>query len=102
MVQLMLGVGLWLGLTLLAQSIPLLEKIASRRAAHRNGGLLNPHRLTGLPSSQWDPSCRYFSRSPYLPCAVNPLGPCRCRHYVARSGHIHGHTPTRLGSPPEG
>ncbi|WP_457502777.1 DUF6464 family protein [Thermostichus sp. MS-CIW-25] len=33
--------------------------------------------------SPWDPSCRYFSRSPHLPCAVNPLGPCRCPHYAA-------------------
>ncbi|MEN9221981.1 MAG: DUF6464 family protein [Thermostichus sp. BF3_bins_97] len=99
MVQLTVGVGLWLGLTLLAQLIPLLEKIASRRAVRRNGEILNPQRL---PSSQWDPSCQYFSRSPYLPCAVNPLGPCRCSHYVARSGHIHGHTPSRLRSPAEG
>ncbi|MCF2970077.1 DUF6464 family protein [Synechococcus sp. Nb3U1] len=81
MVQLMVGVGLWLGLTFLAQLIPLLDKIGSHRAARRSWDLHNPHRL--LPSSQWDSSCQYFSRSMYLPCAVNPLGPCRCSHYVA-------------------
>ena len=29
-----------------------------------------------------DLSCRFNARSPYLRCAVNPLGPCQsCSHY---------------------
>ncbi|MFS8807220.1 DUF6464 family protein [Synechococcus sp. R6-10] len=39
---------------------------------------------TLFSDSAWDLFCRYFSRSPYLPCAVSPLGPCRCPHHAAR------------------
>ncbi|MFS8904197.1 hypothetical protein [Synechococcus sp. H60.4] len=73
MVQaLIMGVGLWLGLTFLAQLIPLLEK----RGSYRPSSWDEPtpsHELQ--PTSAWDPSCRYFSHSPYLPCAVNPWAP---------------------------
>ncbi len=87
MQPLIMGVGLWLGLTFLAQLLPLLEKIGSRRLSTWNEH--TPQRAlptTPFPSQRnppWDPSCRYFSRSIYLPCAVNPLGPCRCPHYAA-------------------
>ena len=93
MVQaLIAGVGLWLGLTFLAQLIPLLEKRGSRRPSSWDEP--TPSREL-QPTSSWDPSCRYFSRSPYLPCAVNPLGPCRCPHYAA---HCQGSTDPGAGS----
>jgi hypothetical protein len=78
---LVMGVGLWLGLTFLAQLIPLLEKRGSRRLSIGDERRAMP---TLFSDSAWDPSCRYFSRSPYLPCAVSPLGPCRCPHHAAR------------------
>ncbi|MFQ3584842.1 MAG: DUF6464 family protein [Cyanobacteriota bacterium] len=82
MVQpLIMGVGLWLGLTFLAQLLPLLDKTGSRRLStwdYRTP----PRTLPAVSSGRWDPSCQYFSRSMFLPCAVNPLGPCRCSHYV--------------------
>jgi hypothetical protein len=78
---LVMGVGLWLGLTFLAQLIPLLEKSGSRRLSIGDERRAMP---TLFSDSAWDPFCRYFSRSPYLPCAVSPLGPCRCPHHAAR------------------
>ncbi|WP_414399492.1 DUF6464 family protein [Synechococcus sp. R3-13] len=81
MQALVMGVGLWLGLTFLAQLIPLLEKSGSRRFSIRDERRAMP---TLFSDSAWDPFCRYFSRSPYLPCAVSPLGPCRCPHHAAR------------------
>ncbi|ABD01750.1 hypothetical protein CYB_0767 [Synechococcus sp. JA-2-3B'a(2-13)] len=76
-----MGVGLWLGLTFWAQLIPLLEKRGSRRLSIGDERRAMP---TLFSDSAWDPFCRYFSRSPYLPCAVSPLGPCRCPHHAAR------------------
>lgn len=81
MQALVMGVGLWLGLTFLAQLIPLLEKSGSRRLSIGDERRAMP---TLFSDSAWDPFCRYFSRSPYLPCAVSPLGPCRCPHHAAR------------------
>ncbi len=70
MVQaLIAGVGLWLGLTFLAQLIPLLEKRGSCRPSSWDEP--TPSREL-QPTSSWDPSCCY------LPWAVNPLGSCRC------------------------
>ncbi|MGY2882129.1 DUF6464 family protein [Thermostichus sp. OS-CIW-28] len=81
MQALVMGVGLWLGLTFWAQLIPLLEKSGSRRLSIGDERRAMP---TLFSDSAWDPFCRYFSRSPYLPCAVSPLGPCRCPHHAAR------------------
>ncbi|MGY4631055.1 DUF6464 family protein [Thermostichus sp. OS-CIW-29] len=81
MQALVMGVGLWLGLTFWAQLIPLLEKRGSRRLSIGDERRAMP---TLFSDSAWDPFCRYFSRSPYLPCAVSPLGPCRCPHHAAR------------------
>ncbi|MEN9202547.1 MAG: DUF6464 family protein [Thermostichus sp. DG_1_6_bins_120] len=82
MVQpLIMGIGLWLGLTFLAQLLPLLDKAGSRRLS--TWDYRTPQRaLPEVSSGQWDPSCRYFSQSMYLPCAINPCGPCRCPEYA--------------------
>ncbi|WP_228022056.1 DUF6464 family protein [Vasconcelosia minhoensis] len=41
--------------------------------------------VDGLGLVVGDISCEHNARSPYLRCAVNPLGPCEdCRDYAAR------------------
>lgn len=52
-------------------------------------GTDGPERLPPEPSPPWsgtigDLRCRFNARSPYLRCAVNPLGPCEtCQAYAA-------------------
>ncbi len=84
-----LGITGWLGLLSVVNLLAILHhrhdyrqdqqqkqrRLESLRAyRHRQQGLLK----------HWDPSCQFFSGSLHLPCAVQPLGPCRCRDYEQR------------------
>ncbi|MDJ1184196.1 DUF6464 family protein [Roseofilum casamattae] len=64
--------------------------------AHRRRPLRSPRErlLADLPTDSsrtielsatiGDTTCQYNARSPYLRCAINPMGPCeQCCHYEA-------------------
>lgn len=42
-------------------------------------------RSSRRPRSVGESRCLYNARSPWLRCAVNPSGPCRCDQYQPRS-----------------
>lgn len=62
-----------------------LESVATRGLAQ----LSRPedqHYVDELGYIVGDQSCTFNARSPYIRCAVNPMGPCdTCRHYQNRA-----------------
>ena len=62
-------------------------RLAMEPTSHQRLGVLiqrhpDEHYIEGLGYMIGDISCRLNARSPYLRCAVNPLGPCEaCQQY---------------------
>ncbi|NEQ31637.1 MAG: hypothetical protein F6K04_11620 [Leptolyngbya sp. SIO4C5] len=53
-----------------------------RALAERNR---DRHYVEGLGHMVGDITCQFNARSPYLRCAVNPLGPCEtCQYYQSK------------------
>lgn len=73
-----------MGLVLLVNGVAVLHHRQDRKqmqAQMRNSARRRQAEQQAKLLQNWDPSCRYFSGSVYLPCAVNPQGSCRCREY---------------------
>ncbi|MGF1576883.1 MAG: DUF6464 family protein [Cyanophyceae cyanobacterium] len=84
-----LGITGWLGLL----SVVNLLAILHHRHDYQQDQHQKQRRLESLRAyrhrqqdllKHWDPSCQFFSGSLHLPCALQPLGPCRCREYQPR------------------
>lgn len=62
-----------------------LESVA-RRGLTQLPHLEEQHYVEELGYILGDQTCMFNARSPYIRCAVNPLGPCdTCRHYQNRA-----------------
>lgn len=90
---LLLGIGGWLGLVSLVNLVAILhhrQDYQTYQEQHkqqlRHRAALRAHRqqIQQNLHQDWDPTCVYFSGSVHLPCAVRPLGSCRCGDYCPR------------------
>jgi hypothetical protein len=60
-------------------------QVTAVRQLQRTQMPLDQHYLDGVGYLIGDISCQFNARSPYIRCAVNPLGPCQeCPHYQPR------------------
>lgn len=95
---LLLGIGGWLGLVSLVNLVAILhhrqdyqahqerhkEQLRHRAALRAHHHRIQQNRIQQNLNQDWDPTCVYFSGSVHLPCAVRPLGSCRCGDYCPR------------------